>query len=205
MLYQLLFLVLTYLTCAIPFGLVLGKVFAGVDVRQSGSKNIGATNVTRVVGKKLGLATLLLDGLKGAIMVIIAKLIFADAQNIDTIVALVVAIAVIGHIFPIYLKFKGGKGVATTLAVLFAIDWQLGLGAGLTWLAVFALFRISSISSILAVFSSIIFSCLLQSSISQIIVCSFLFLLVLIRHKENIMRLKEGKESSFKEKESNAN
>lgn len=205
MLFQLLFLVLTYLICAVPFGLVLALVFAKTDIRQSGSKNIGATNVTRVVGKKLGFATLILDGLKGAIMVVIAKIIFADSSDLDLFLPLVAAIAVIGHIYPIYLKFKGGKGVATTLAVFFALDLQLGLGVGLTWLAVFALSRISSISSISAVFSSIIFSYYLQSSLDQVIVCCFLFLLVLLRHKENIIRLKEGKESAFKEKKSNAN
>lgn len=205
MTFQLLFLAITYLISAVPFGLVLAQVFAKTDIRQLGSKNIGATNVTRVLGKKLGLATLILDGLKGAIMVVLAKIFFADAQNIDVFLPIVAAVAVVGHIYPVYLKFKGGKGVATTLAVLFALDIKLGFGAALTWLAVFALFRISSISSIFAVLSSVILSYCLQSSISQIIVCCFLFFLVLIRHKENIIRLKEGKESSFKEKNTNAN
>lgn len=202
MTYQIVFLALTYAVCAIPFGLVIAKVFAKTDIRQSGSKNIGATNVARVVGKKLGLVTLILDGTKGAVMIIIAKSAFSAINNIDLFLAAVSVIAVIGHVFPIYLKFKGGKGVATTAAVFLALNWQLGLLVLAVWIVVFAVFRISSLSSISAVTSSILISYLLGAPISQMMVCFVLFLIVLVRHKENIVRLINGEEGSFKKKKS---
>ena len=135
--YQIVFLVLTYAIAAIPFGLVLAKTFAGKDVRQLGSKNIGATNVARVAGKKLGFLTLILDGLKGAIMVIIARFNFYDLDNLHLFLVLVSAAAVIGHIYPIYLNFKGGKGVATAIAVLFALDVSVGFLVVFFWIMSF--------------------------------------------------------------------
>jgi glycerol-3-phosphate acyltransferase PlsY len=195
---QILFLVLVYLVSAIPFGLVLAKKFAGKDIRKLGSKNIGATNVARVAGKKLGLATLLLDGFKGAIMVIIARFSFSHSSDLHLYLVLVAAIAVLGHVFPIYLKFKGGKGVATSIAVLFSLDFFVGSIVVLAWIIVFLISRISSVSSLLATFSSIIISWQSGAGYEQIVFCIFLFLLISIRHKENIVRLKQGKEKKVK-------
>jgi glycerol-3-phosphate acyltransferase PlsY len=195
--YQLLFLGLTYAIAAIPFGLVLAKIFAKKDIREFGSKNIGATNVARVIGKKLGFATLILDGLKGAIMVIIARFTFHDMQNLHLFLVLVAAVAVLGHVYPIYLNFKGGKGVATAIAVLSALDFSLGFLVICFWILSFCLFRISSISSIIAIFSSIIISTFLGAPDSQIAFCCFLSLLILVRHKENIVRLITGEEKKL--------
>lgn len=195
--YQILFLVLTYLIAAIPFGLVLAKIFAKTDIRKLGSKNIGATNVARVVGKKIGFATLVLDGLKGAIMIIIARFSFFAVSDLHLFLGLVAVFAVIGHVYPIYLSFKGGKGVATTIAVLLALDPLVGVSVLCVWIIIFCLFRTSSVSSLIATFSSIFLSLLLSAPISQIVVCSFLFLIILIRHKENISRLLAGEEKKL--------
>lgn len=194
---EILFLILTYFIAAIPFGFILAKVFAKVDVRQEGSKNIGATNVTRVAGKKLGLLTLILDGLKGAAMVILARYIFANSQNLQLLLNLTALVAVVAHICPIYLKFRGGKGVATTVAVFLALDLFLGLIAIITWLVVFALFRISSIAALVAIFSSVVYSVIYFSD-GQVVFTSTLFFLVLHRHKENIARLIKGEEKQIK-------
>lgn len=197
LLYQFLFLALTYSISAIPFGLVLAKLCGKIDIREVGSKNIGATNVTRILGKKLGFLTLLLDGLKGAVMVIIARFNFAEVENLHLFLALVSAVAVVAHIYPVYLRFKGGKGVATSIATLFAIDFKVGFLVTCFWIMSFFLFRISSVSSLLAIFSSIILSMHYEAPSSQIALCLFLSILILIRHKENIIRLLTGEEKSF--------
>lgn len=195
--FQILFLIVTYLVAAIPFGLVLAKTFAGIDIRQAGSKNIGATNVTRLAGKKLGFLTLILDGLKGAFMIIAARFCFYDSANLHLYLSLVGLFAVIGHIYPIYLNFKGGKGVATTIAVLLALDFTVGILVICFWIASFAITRVSSISSLIATFSSIILSIIYKAPFSQIIFCILLFLLITYRHKENITRLIKGEEKKI--------
>jgi glycerol-3-phosphate acyltransferase PlsY len=191
------FLLLTYAVAAIPFGLVLAKIFGKIDIREKGSKNIGATNVARVLGRKLGFLTLMLDGLKGAIMVIIARFTFGEVEGLHIFLVMVSAVAVIGHVYPIYLQFKGGKGVATALAVLFALDFGVGILATSFWIMTFCLFRISSISSLVAIFSSIIISSHFDAPASQILLCWFLSVLILVKHKENIIRLLTGEEKSF--------
>lgn len=195
--YQFLFLVLTYFIAAIPFGLVIAKVFAKTDIRQLGSKNIGATNVARVVGKKLGFITLILDGMKGAVMVIVARFNFSELNNLHLFLVLVGAVAVLAHVYPIYLRFKGGKGVATAIAVLFALDFSVGFLVLCFWIMSFCLFRISAISSLIAIFFSIIFSMIFGAPLTQIFFCWFLFILILIRHKENIIRLLAGEEKKL--------
>ena len=192
--YQFLFLILTYFIAAIPFGLVLTKIFTGKDIREHGSKNIGATNVARIAGKKIGFFTLILDGLKGAIMVIIGRFSFVDANYLHLFLVLVAVIAVTAHIYPIYLNYKGGKGVATAIATLFALDFAVGLLVVCFWIMAFCLFRISSVSSLVAIFSSIILSWSYSAPPEQIIFCWFLFILIVIRHRENISRLLDGKE-----------
>ncbi len=196
-LYQILFLVATYSIAAIPFGLILTKIFVKKDVREFGSGNIGATNVVRVAGKKIGFLTLILDGLKGAIMVVVARFAFQDTAGLHIFLVIVGAVAVLAHVYPIYLNFKGGKGVATSLAVLLAIDLDIGLMVIAVWALTFAISRTSSISSILATFCSIILSLIFSPSISQVGFCIFLFGLILYRHKENLQRLASGKEKKF--------
>lgn len=186
---QLLFLILTYLIASIPFGLLLSLIFAKKDIREFGSKNIGATNVTRVLGKKLGLATLILDGVKGAVMVLIAGFLFVDLNNLNNFLYLVAFMAILGHIFSIYLKFKGGKGVATTIATLLALDLTLGMLVIAVWLGVFVLFRISAISALSAIFAGFIFVIFAQYSNFEIIFMFVVLALIVIRHKTNIKEL----------------
>ena len=132
---------LGYLLGSIPFGLVLTKLAGLGDIRSIGSGNIGATNVLRTGRKDLALATLLLDGGKGAVAVLIARLVSEDLTVIAG------GAAILGHLFPVWLKFKGGKGVATTLGTLIAVNWMVGIGACLVWLVVALLFRYSSLSA----------------------------------------------------------
>ncbi len=191
----LIFFITSYLICAIPFGLLISKILNRQDIREHGSKNIGATNVARVLGKKYGLITLILDSLKGAVMVILAQQIFSFSNNIEQIVLITALIAVLAHIFPIYLKFKGGKGVATTIAVIAAINPLIGLVTIVSWLITFAITRISAISSLISIFITILFAIYNNSSIEQIILFIILFALVFIRHIENISRIINGKEN----------
>ncbi|MCE2687655.1 MAG: glycerol-3-phosphate 1-O-acyltransferase PlsY [Rickettsiales bacterium] len=194
---QFLFLVATYFIASIPFGLILTKFFTGKDIRKLGSKNIGATNVTRIAGKRLGFATLVLDCSKGAIMVIIARFNFYQISHFHLFLTLVSFIAVMAHIYPIYLNFKGGKGVATTLATLIALDFTAGLLALCFWTLTFSITRISAISSLIAIFSSIIFSKFYNAPIEQIALCTILFIITTVKHKENIIRILNKEESKF--------
>lgn len=195
--YQIAFLAITYLIAAIPFGLVISKLFAQKDIREHGSKNIGATNVTRVLGKKLGFITLILDGLKGAVMVLLAKFFFEYSSS-NLFLVMVAAFAVIGHVYPIYLKFNGGKGVATAIATLFALSPVIGSLVCLYWLIIFFFFRIVSLASIISVISSVALSAMLHFESSLILFCAFLSLVIVVRHKENISRLLAGEENCFK-------
>jgi len=197
MLVSLLYLSVTYLICSIPFGLIISKVFAGQDIRESGSKNIGATNVARVVGKKLGVLTLILDALKGAIMVIVAKYVFADLSYLRDLLVVIALVAVLGHVFPIYLNFKGGKGVATTVAVLFALNLVLGISVSVIWLIIFSLFRISAVASLISIFLSIFLANVVFGSGLEQVLCIALFVLIFYRHKENISRIIKGEEKKL--------
>lgn len=196
--YQILFLILAYFIAAIPFGLIITKLFAGIDVREGGSKNIGATNVVRLAGKKLGLATLLLDGAKGWLMVIIASFLFQETSFLYLYLSLVALTCVLAHVYPIYLNFKGGKGVATAIAVLLALDLNMGTVAIIMWLLTFVISRISSVSSLMAIFSAIIYSIVYFESYVQVAFSIILFALIAYRHKENILRLKNGEEKKAK-------
>ncbi len=186
-------LILGYLLGSIPFGLVLTRMAGLGDIRKIGSGNIGATNVLRTGNKGLALATLLLDGGKGGVAVLIAQYvdpglgIFAGAG------------AMLGHLFPVWLKFKGGKGVATSLGTLLAVNWMVGLAACLTWLLVAVLFRYSSLSALLALALSPIFA-LAFGDPRQAVFAGFLAVLVWIRHHQNIRRLLKGEEPKIGKK-----
>jgi glycerol-3-phosphate acyltransferase PlsY len=177
-----------YLLGSIPFGLVLTKAAGLGDIRQIGSGNIGATNVLRTGRKGLALATLLLDGGKGAIAVGLAWLLAGhDAALLAGFAA------VLGHNFPVWLKFKGGKGVATTIGTLIAAAWPVGVAAIATWLVTAALFRISSLSALVALAASPVFAWFLMGPQTAAMAAG-LAVLGFIRHKANIARLLKGEE-----------
>lgn len=187
---------LGYVIGSIPFGLVLTRLAGYGDIRAIGSGNIGATNVLRTGNKPLALATLILDTGKGAA----AALIFG--YFIDPTTGIIAGVtAVIGHNFPVWLKFKGGKGVATTLGTLIAIAWPVGLGACLTWLMIALLFRVSSLSALIALATAPLYAYLL--SMPQVtIAAAILAILGWIRHHSNIRRLVTGTEPKIGQKKS---
>jgi glycerol-3-phosphate acyltransferase PlsY len=177
-----------YLVGSVPFGLVLTRLAGLGDLREIGSGNIGTTNVLRTGRKGLALATLLLDGGKGAAAVLVAKLWGPD-------MALVAALgAILGHLFPVWLRFKGGKGMATTLGILLALAWQVGIGACLTWLAVALVFRMSSLSALIATAAAPLYAWLFLRDLQLVELSAVLAVLVWIRHHENIRRLLKGEE-----------
>ena len=184
---------LGYLLGSIPFGLLLTKLAGLGDIRSIGSGNIGATNVLRTGRKDLALATLLLDGGKGAVAVLIARLVSDDLTVIAG------GAAILGHLFPVWLKFKGGKGVATTLGMLIGANWMVGIGACLVWLAMAVLFRYSSLSALIAV-ASAPFLALWLGTHPQAWLAAFAAVLVWTRHHENIRRLLKGEEPKIGKK-----
>ncbi len=181
-----------YIFGAIPFGLFLCFLFGYGDIRKIGSGNIGATNVLRTGNKLLAIITLVLDSGKGAIAVLVA-IFFFDTLNIG----LVAIGAVLGHNFPIWLKFKGGKGVATTVGAILALSWPVGIAVCLTWVASAVLFRISSLSALIALACAPLFSAVF-GNFEYVYVVGFLTFLVFVRHHENIQRLLKGEEAKIK-------
>ena len=180
--------VVAYLLGSIPFGIVITRLMGLGDLRQIGSGNIGATNVLRTGNKPAALATLLLDAGKGGIAVLIARALVAeDAAQVAGLAAFM------GHIYPIYLNFKGGKGVATFLGTLLALSWPIGLAACATWLVTAALSRISSLSALVAAASSTFWIFFLEKT-EYLILGIILTLVVFYRHADNIRRLKAGTE-----------
>lgn len=185
------FIIIAYLMGSIPFGLLIGK-YAGIgDIRQQGSGNIGATNMLRMGGKKLGIITLILDALKGFIPVIFAKKFGSDWG-----VAFAAMAAVSGHIFPVWLRFKGGKGVATALAVYAALVPGIFIISGLAWIGVFYLSRISSLSSIISMVVATVISLFFTGG-SVILAIFSISCVVIYKHKENIIRLMRSQEPVF--------
>jgi glycerol-3-phosphate acyltransferase PlsY len=181
--------VLGYLLGSIPFGLLLTK-FAGLgDIRHIGSGNIGATNVLRTGNKGLAAATLVLDALKGAAAILIARALVYD-ENIVLFAGLA---AVLGHLFPVWLGFKGGKGVATGLGVLIAVAWPIGMAACLVWLIVATVARLSSLAA-LAAFASAPCTALILEDFSVVKLAFTIAVLVFVRHQANIRRLLDGTE-----------
>lgn len=186
-----------YLLGSIPFGVILTRLATGEDVRSIGSGNIGATNVLRTGRKDLALATLVLDAGKGAVAFLIAQALF---PGVPAIAAVAGGAAFLGHLFPVWLGFKGGKGVATFFGLLLAAAWPLGLMAGATWLIVAALFRMSSFAALVAAAMAPLFALLplpvmgLPASGPILALSVATALLIWIRHHENIARILKGAE-----------
>lgn len=181
-------LILGYGLGSIPFGLLLTRAAGLGDIRQIGSGNIGATNVLRTGNKGLAAATLLLDAVKGAVAVFIAEYFLGE-----TAAMLAALAALIGHIFPVWLEFKGGKGVATFLGVLFALAWQLAAVFAILWLFVAGLTRISSLAAIVATLAVPIAAWVWTGSNLAIIV-TLMSVIVFVKHRANIQRLVAGEE-----------
>lgn len=180
--------VLGYLLGSIPFGLVITRALDLGDLRQIGSGNIGATNVLRTGNKPAALATLLLDSGKGAIAVLLARYFGGETAAI-----LAGGAAFLGHCFPVWLGFKGGKGVATFIGTVLALYWPLGLIACATWALTALVSRISSLSALLAAALVPVFAWALGRS-DLVLVCLFMAVLIFIRHRTNIARLLDGSE-----------
>ena len=186
-----------YLLGSIPFGLVLTRMAGLGDIRSIGSGNIGATNVLRTGRKGLAAATVLLDGGKGAVAVLIDWLLFGVTASLFAGFG-----ALLGHLFPVWPRFKGGKGMATTLGVLLAVKFPLGVIACLAWLVAAFLFRISSLAALLSVATATIcawlfafaFADLRWSSVGIAILLTLIGILVFAKHHENIRRLLAGTE-----------
>lgn len=187
---------IAYVLGSIPFGYLLVKAFQKKDIREQGSGNIGATNVLRSGAKGLGVATLLLDMGKALAAVLIAKHIAPG--NFDVAVGAAVA-AVVGHVFPVWLGFRGGKGVASALGVLLALRWPVGVTVLLVFIAVVALSRYVSLASIAAAASAPFAAYYFVPERSPIVVCGYVFLTVLVigKHHANIRRLMSGTENRF--------
>ncbi|MFN3281825.1 MAG: glycerol-3-phosphate 1-O-acyltransferase PlsY [Tabrizicola sp.] len=180
--------VLSYLLGAIPFGVVVTRMLGLGDLRQIGSGNIGATNVLRTGNKGAALATLLLDGGKGALAVLIARWLLAeDAAQVAGLAAF------LGHLFPVWLGFRGGKGVATFLGVLLALNWPVGLAVCGTWLLTAVVTRTSSIAALVAAASSGLWILALTDG-SLLVLALILTILIYVRHGENLKRIKAGTE-----------
>ena len=191
-----------YFLGSIPFGLILTKISGLGDIRKIGSGNIGATNVLRTGNKKIALLTLLLDGLKGAIAIYLITIFLHsilknDFNKIEFYQCTVAVSAVLGHCFPIWLKFKGGKGVATYLGILFAINFYFGIIFIVSWFITFFISKFSSLSSLIGA-ASIPIYLLFLSQFDQVIFFTIMFVLIFFTHRENIKRLKNKEETKTK-------
>ena len=181
----------SYLMGSVPFGLILTKIFLKKDIREIGSGNIGATNALRTGNKFIGYSTLILDIAKAIIPVIYVKINYPDLIYIASLCAF------LGHVFPIWLKFKGGKGVATYVGILLSINIILGLIFVASWAIIFLLFKYSSLSSIIGSLSVPIYI-LITGQINDAIFFAIMFVLIFFTHRENIKRLKNKEESKTK-------
>ena len=190
------YLLFSYLIGAISFGIVMSYIFSLPDPRTIGSKNPGATNVLRTGKKLAALLTLLGDALKGALTVGLAQ--YFELSSL--MVGLIAIATLIGHVFPIYYGFKGGKGVATAAGILFMFSWVMGLTVLGIWLGVFFMWRYSSLAAIIAGSLSPVIGFFYGIDFYELIASSIIALILILRHMENIKRLIDGTESGFKDK-----
>ena len=183
--------IISYLMGSIPFGLILTRVFLKKDIRDIGSGNIGATNALRTGNKLIGYSTLILDISKAIIPVIYVKINFPELIFIASLCAF------LGHVFPVWLKFKGGKGVATYVGILFSINVLLGTIFIISWMVIFMFTKYSSLSSIIGTISIPVYL-LLTGQSNNVIFFIIMFVLIFFTHRENIKRLKNKEESKTK-------
>lgn len=198
-----LLILIAYLIGAIPFGLLIGRSL-GVDVRKAGSGNIGATNVNRLLGKKLGALTLLLDTLKGIVPMLLAQWLLPDGVGRDMTVLLCGAAAFLGHLFPVYLGFAGGKGVATALGIFLFLEplgtlFDVAVFAGVVFVSGFV-----SLGSIAAAALMPCFIWLLKGADGHIVLAAVIAALVIVKHHANILRLLKHEEKSWKNRDASS-
>ena len=183
--------IISYLMGSIPFGFILTKIFLKKDIREIGSGNIGATNALRTGNKTIGYSTLVLDILKAVVPVIYVKIFYQDFLYIASLCAF------LGHVFPIWLKFKGGKGVATYVGILFSINIYFGIIFTICWFITFFISKYSSLSSLVGA-ASIPIYLLILGRFDQGIFFTIMFVLIFFTHRENIKRLKNKEETKTK-------
>ena len=183
--------IISYLMGSIPFGFILTKIFLKKDIREIGSGNIGATNALRTGNKTIGYLTLFLDILKAVIPIVYVKIFYQDYLYVASLSAF------LGHVFPIWLKFKGGKGVATYVGILFAINFYFGIVFIISWFVTFGISKFSSLSSLVAA-ASIPIYLLILNQFEQLIFFIIMFVLIFFTHRENIKRLKNKEETKTK-------
>ena len=183
--------IISYLMGSIPFGFILTKIFLKKDIREIGSGNIGATNALRTGNKIIGYLTLILDILKAVIPVLYVKFFFQESIYISSLCAF------LGHVFPIWLKFRGGKGVATYVGILFSINIYFGIIFLVSWAITFLVSKYSSLSSLIAS-ASIPIYLLILSRFDQVFFFTTMFILIFFTHRENIKRLKNREETKTK-------
>ena len=183
--------IISYLMGSIPFGLILTRIFLKKDIREIGSGNIGATNALRTGNKLIGYSTLILDVLKAVIPVLYVKINFPDAVYISALFAF------IGHVFPVWLKFKGGKGVATYVGILFSLNIIFGLVFGVCWLIIFFISKYSSLASLRGSLSIPVYILILEG-LENVFFYVIMFILIFFTHRENIKRLKNKEETKTK-------
>lgn len=185
-----------YLAGSIPFALVASRIFALPDPRTYGSRNIGATNVLRSGSRAAALVTLIGDAGKGWVAVLAARLLELPVE----MVALTGVAAFAGHVFPVWLRFRGGKGVATAAGVLIAFDWRIGLGALLVWVAVVAVTRYSSLAGLVAAVAAPLLTWWLHGAGALLVAVVLMSIMLFVRHRANIVKLARGEESRVGEK-----
>ena len=190
------FIILFYFLGSLPFALILPKIFGYGDIRNIGSGNVGATNVLRTGNKYLAFIVLCLDVLKGLLPFIILNLYF---HEIDMLLAVLLChFTILGHIFPIWLKFKGGKGVATYIGFLFGLNAILGISFLIVWIVIALISRYSSLSSLIASLIAPIYFFFINPNYYIGIFLFYLFLIIMLKHSENIKKLLNGDENKIK-------
>lgn len=194
MIYQIIITLIAYLIGSVSFGILASKLFNIADPRTMGSKNPGATNVMRQGNKVAAIFTLLGDMLKATILLLIAKFYGVS----DSLIVLIALAVMLGHVYPIYYQFKGGKGVATALGILLGISPVLALSVFIIWIIIFFIWKFSSLAAIGATLSSPIIALWIGLSNQLVFLMCILSLIILVRHKSNIKNLLNGTESGFK-------
>lgn len=190
--------IIAYLIGSIPTGYIIVKIFTGEDIRKSGSGSTGATNVKRVMGKKWFFAVMFLDGFKGILPVILAKLFATSFTSIGLIPVLCAVAVILGHSKSIFLKFSGGKSVASGVGTILALNWQVGLIIFIIWSIITYFSKYVSIGSIIALSLSPIFMYLYKEPIAYVIYCVLGAIYIIYLHRENILRLVNGTENKVR-------